>query len=291
MREIKDYEECLNEIMDSTAHYLMTNKIKNLVLGLSGGLDSTITAAIVDIMKTKYPELELHLIGISLPTVTNEPDEQDGARKCAVFCDEYYEHNINQEYEDFAIEAFGIAGDETPTSLGNIKARIRMMHLYNMAGVRKGIVLDTDNLTEHHLGFFTIHGDVGDLNIIGDLWKSELYKLAKYIRDVYFENHLLKKEALDNAIWIVPTDGNGVKAGGDMAQIAPGCTYEEVDKILDGWIHGNRTVSQFIEWCKQFVPSVSKDNIIKIVERNKNSAFKRNKLPVKIGIPQYIFTE
>lgn len=291
MREIKDYEELLEEMMDSTVHYLMTNKIKNLVLGLSGGLDSTITAAIVDIMKSKYPDLELNLIGVSLPSNSNKMDEKHGAKCCAVFCDEYYEHNINQEYENFAFETYNIAGDETFTSLGNIKARIRMMHLYNVAGVRKGIVLDTDNLTEHYLGFFTIHGDVGDLNIIGDLWKSELYNLAKYIRDVYFENHSLKKEALDNAIWIVPTDGNGVKDGGDMAQIAPGCTYEEVDKVLDGWVHGNRTVTQFIEWCKQFVPSVSKDNIIKIVERNKNSAFKRNRLPVKIGIPQYIFTE
>lgn len=291
MRKIKDFEELLDEMMDSAAHYFMTNKIKNLVLGLSGGLDSTITAAIVDIMKKKYPELELNLIGISLPSVTNEPDEQGGARKCAVFCDEYYEHNIQREFEVLQDAMYDYTEDETPISLGNIKARIRMMHLYNMAGIRKGLVLDTDNLTEHNLGFFTIHGDVADLNIIGDLWKSEIYELAKYIRDNYYSNHMLKKDALDSGIWIVPTDGNGVKSGGDMAQIAPGCTYEEVDKVLDGWIHGNRDKESFVQWCKEFVHSVSKENVLKIIERNKNSAFKRKHMPIKIGIPQYIFTD
>ena len=291
MRKIKDFDELLNDMMDSAASYFAANKIKNLVLGLSGGIDSTITAAIIDLTKKKYPELELNLIGISLPSKTNEADEQNGARQCAVFCDEYIEHNIQYEFEVIRNEAYGVTEHETPISLGNIKARIRMMHLYNMTGIRKGLVLDTDNLTEHNLGFFTIHGDVADLNIIGDLWKHEIYELIKWIMNNYYSRHLLKKEALASAIFITPTDGNGVKSGGDMAQIAPGCTYEEVDKVLDGWIHGTRDKESFIQWCKEFVPSVSKENILKIIERNKNSEFKRKQMPIKIDIPQYNFTE
>ena len=41
--------------------------------------------------------------------------------------------------------------------------------------------MDTDNLTEHNLGFWTIHGDVADYNPIGGLWKHEVYELCKYI--------------------------------------------------------------------------------------------------------------
>ena len=52
---------------------------------------------------------------------------------------------------------------------GNIKARIRMMYLYNVAQINKGLVLSTDNYTEYLLGFWTLHGDVGDFGMIQNL--------------------------------------------------------------------------------------------------------------------------
>ena len=55
--------------------------------------------------------------------------------------------------------------------------------------------------------------------------------------------------------------------------------------------HLLETVIKKIQWCKEFVPSVSKENILKIIERNKNSEFKRKQMPIKIDIPQYNFTE
>lgn len=49
----------------------------------------------------------------------------------------------------------------TPISKGNIQARLRMIYLYNLASIHKGLVMSTDNQTEYQLGFWTIHGDVG----------------------------------------------------------------------------------------------------------------------------------
>ena len=50
-----------------------------------------------------------------------------------------------------------------------------MIMLYNAASIFKGLVVDTDNLSEHYLGFWTMHGDVGDFKPIGKLWKTEVY--------------------------------------------------------------------------------------------------------------------
>lgn len=55
----------------------------------------------------------------------------------------------------------------TPIANGNIQARCRMIHLYDIASIRKGLVMSTDNQTEYQLGFWTIHGDVSDLDQIG----------------------------------------------------------------------------------------------------------------------------
>lgn len=56
-----------------------------------------------------------------------------------------------------------------------LEPRCRMMYLYDIASIRKGLVMSTDNQTEYQLGFWTIHGDVGDFDPIQDLWKSNLY--------------------------------------------------------------------------------------------------------------------
>lgn len=57
------------------------------------------------------------------------------------------------------------------------QARCRMMYLYDIASRHKGLVMSTDNQTEYQLGFWTIHGDVGDFDPIQDLWKTEVYEL------------------------------------------------------------------------------------------------------------------
>lgn len=75
--------------------------------------------------------------------------------------------------------------EQTKIANGNIMARLRMMYLYNQAGIKKGIVIDTDNLTEHYLGFWTIHGDEGDLIlwVVSGKQKYTLF-LSGYMRSI-----------------------------------------------------------------------------------------------------------
>ena len=208
MKEIKDYKKVFETLISETEKYLKNNNLKAMILGISGGIDSTVTAAICHEVEKRNPYIKF--IGVSLPCNTNS-DEENLSAKAAMegFCKagNYWTENLQEEYA--LVKSICEAHTKsTPISQGNIKARLRMIYLYNLASTMGGLVMDTDNLTEHYLGFFTIHGDVADYNPIGGLWKHEVYELAKYIRNLYSYHGAgsVMVEALDKAIEITPTE-------------------------------------------------------------------------------------
>lgn len=298
----RDYKMVYDQIIKQTGEYCKKYNLKSMVLGLSGGLDSTVCAAILREVSKQYG---IKLIGISLPCSTNSRLERSTATTCGdCFCDEYKEVNLQDLYLLIKGKCDTEIGESTKISQGNLKARLRMIMLYNAASINNGIVIDTDNLTEHYLGFFTIHGDVGDFKPIGKLWKTEVYELANYVLSLYTKrleefqaNRALlegqpgelnrcqfAESALRAAINIKPTDGNGVTestnefqpSSGDLDQIAPGYTYEDVDKVLKFFVR-NPTFSP--DDLSQFVNNEfkgDKDTVSGIYKRYRNSEFKRN---------------
>ena len=108
--------------------------------------------------------------------------------------------------------------------------------------------LDTDNLTENNLGYFTIHGDVGDFNPIGCLWKTEVFELAEWLLSYYsfqlphnmYEatSEQLEKagkvfqqgRAIRDSLKLKPTAGLGI-TDSDLDEIGAE-SYEQVDNIL-----------------------------------------------------------
>ena len=278
-----DYKNVYNLLVDGIKSYCEKNNIKTLVLGISGGIDSTVVAALCK-------SSNIPLIGISMPCSTNGTDEVSSATLTGnEFCTTFEEINLEGVYETVEDFCRGTLHniDATPISRGNIKARLRMITLYDIASRMGGIVVDTDNLTEHFLGFWTIHGDDGDFNPIGCLWKHEVYGLAKWMK----ENIYKESKALDAAIEIIPTDGNGVKAGGDLAQIAPGKTYDDVDEILHAWVGlDNRIKSSVIaEYFnhgvfKALCEKHGKDTVEAVIMRSVRSEFKRKQRPFVIDV-------
>ena len=298
----RDYSQVYEQIIKQTGEYCNKYNIKSLVLGLSGGLDSTVCAAILREVSKQY---DVKLIGISLPCSTNSRIERSTAATCGdCFCDEYKEVNLQDLYLLTKAKCDTETGESTRISQGNLKARLRMIMLYNTASINNGIVIDTDNLTEHYLGFFTIHGDVGDFKPIGKLWKTEVYELANYVMDLYtkkledmeanralihenpgeFNRCQFAESALRAAINIKPTDGNGVTestnefqpSSGDLDQIAPGYTYADVDKVLKFIVY-NPTYT--VEMLNKFVNDEFNgdiDTVSGIFKRYRNSEFKRN---------------
>ena len=279
-----DYKKAFETMVGQTAKYLADNGLKTMILGLSGGLDSTITAAICHEVVKRYPQHGFKFIGVSLPCTSNTAEENDSAGLAMrAFCDEYWVENLQAQY--LLVRATCEQRyPSTPISQGNIKARLRMIYLYNLASVTGGLVMDTDNLTEHNLGFWTIHGDVADYNPIGGLWKHEVYRLCRYLfTECYPDTADPRHQALQAAYAIMPTDGNGVSAGGDMAQIAPGHTYEDVDDILKTYLEQGDDEKAM----KRLQEAYGAETVERVLTRHRRSAFKRGRMPLVIDRALY----
>ena len=282
-----DYKSVFETIVNTTVEYVKSCKLETMVLGLSGGLDSTVCAAICSKVAEKTGTA---LYGVSLPCSTNKEDENNSADLAGKeFCNVYINEGIQETFE--CIEKLCDTVSTLPStkiSQGNIKARLRMITLYDIASKMRGIVIDTDNLTEHFLGFFTVNGDVADFNPIGNLWKTEVYGLAEYMHKEVFKD----SAALKAAIEITPTDGNGV-SGSDLDQIMPGYTYADVDKILMRWV----TLSDKIKGYylkdgfaqkgtifSKLVEEYGEDNVRRVILRCVGSEFKRLPHPIPIDV-------
>jgi len=283
-----NYKEVLDNIVNTLCDYLVKSNIKTVVNGLSGGLDSTVTSALLRIVCDKIG-IQLH--GLSLPCSTNKEDEVDGAKLAGTeFCNQFIEYNIQNLYEATQ-KACNKTSAMLPTNIsqGNIKARIRMNLLYDYAGQHRGIVIDNDMLTEHYLGFMTVNGDVGDISPLANLWKTEVYELANYLYNNVFKG----SKALLHAMEITPTDGNGV-SNSDLDQIMPGYTYYDVDKILMPWVGLDERIKEdFIKndfenvkgtVFEKIVEKYGKDNVKRVIMRSVKSEFKRYPHPIPIDM-------
>lgn len=282
-------KENLNKIREKTSEYLERYSIKCLVIGISGGIDSALNCAI---LRPICVNLGIKLIGVSLPTDSNKIDEVNRANNIGrLFCDIFLEKNINEICESVN-ERFSNNIDRLLTfndkiRYGNIKARMRMIALYNEAYKHNGVVVDNDNKTEHLLGFWTLNGDVGDITPMADLYKTEVYDLAEYLVEYELKTKE-EKDALTACIECVATDGLGITSS-DLDQLGVP-SYRTVDLILKNFVEepSGDSFGTLIHELKYNSISYKDENEVRewvnvIVKRNQNSNFKRNH-PYKIKL-------
>ncbi|MHA1728899.1 MAG: NAD(+) synthase [Promethearchaeota archaeon] len=237
--EEKKLREGIRNIRSELKKYLLKNKLKSLIIGLSGGIDSAICVALAEPVCS---ELGIKFIGRSLPILTNKSEEIERARDIGEnFRLEFKEIVLDHAYIYLsqAIKEVKEDGGETEMEEkireGNIKVRVRMIYLYNLAALHNGMVLSTDNWTELMLGFWTLHGDIGDYGMVQQLDKTEVYEMARIIvSDLRKRGEKYKASALEDCINATPTDGLGI-TNSDLDQIKAD-SYEEVDKILHAYI-------------------------------------------------------
>lgn len=324
-----NYEHVFNVLVDKTAEYVTSNNLKAMVLGISGGIDSTVVAAICHEVSKKT---DIPLIGRSLPIKNKEDEFSVSELVGEAFCDEFKVFNLSNSYKASLFDLCADAGlikdckgydwywvsdleeltGRTPIANGNLQARCRMKHLYDIASIRKGLVMSTDNQTEYQLGFWTIHGDVGDFDPIQDLWKTEVYGLANYLRDRYkskalealhndYKETCDKYRAMSYAVYssckLIPTDGLGI-SNSDLEQIGAK-SYDEVDDILSRYIpfkeyrqkhgeplHPHDEIAESDCWSQLCVRH-GEDVVNKVWSRHLASEFKRKKAPIYISRELY----
>ena len=185
--QMEKYKSIYQQIIVSMTKYIFNSKINSLVIGISGGLDSAVNTIICNEV---CKQLGIPLYGYFIQIESNKPEEKERANLIGKhYCNEYKEVDLTKEYIILrdAMESSIINKYETDFQkkirFGNIKARMRMIFLYNVSQAYKGIVLDNDNKTERNLGFWTLNGDVGDITPLASLWKTEVYELMQYIKE------------------------------------------------------------------------------------------------------------
>jgi len=281
-------EKPLTVFRESVANllkYCQENGIKNLVTGSSGGLDSAIVLNIAG-CAAQQSNGEISSYGVCLPIESPIDSVRLGTLAIRqASCIELSDPELEIVFLEMS-EAVSINCANTKrlkVAFGNLKARIRMMYLYHLANTFEsgpGMVMSTDNLSEYLMGFWTLHGDVGDYGPIQGLWKGyELYDLARAIG--------VPQEIIDAK----PDDGLGVTSGGDEEQL--GASYTTIDHIMNTLLccdfQPNGSLRQLENLPE--VSGVDPEIVKHIAKRCLMTAYKR-KVPINIsrkqlGLPEY----
>ncbi|RIW29355.1 ammonia-dependent NAD(+) synthetase [Bacillus salacetis] len=223
-----DPKEEIRRSVDLMKDYLKKNSfLKSLVLGISGGQDSTLVGKLaqkaVDELNEENGTDEYQFIAVRLP-YGKQNDEKD-ALDAVEFIQPSKSYTVNIKG---AVDASAAAMKEAGVALsdftkGNEKARERMKVQYSMAAMNKGVVLGTDHSAEAVTGFYTKHGDgAADLVPIFRLNKRQGRALLK---ELGAPEHLYTKiptaDLEDNRPMIPDEEALGV-------------TYEQIDDFLEG---------------------------------------------------------
>lgn len=187
-------------------------KTNGVIIGLSGGIDSSVTAALC--VRALGHE---KTFGLLMPTQTTQQQDIDDAIKIATLLGvKYAIENISPSINGF--KQFKVFDPKRKIVNGNLAARFRMSLLYYYANLHNWLVIGTGNKSELLVGYFTKFGDGGcDLLPIGDLYKCQVRQLAEYL-DIPPE---IINKAPSAGLWPGQTDEDEL-----------GINYDTLDKIL-----------------------------------------------------------
>ena len=189
---------------------------KKGVVGLSGGVDSALTAFLAVEALGKE-----NVIGVRMPYRTSSPESLEHAQ---LVVDQL---GIPSKTIDISAAVDGYLkqiGDADPHRLGNIMARERMIVLFDLSAAHKALPLGTSNKSERLLGYFTWHGDdAPPVNPLGDLFKTQVWELARHVG---VPEEIVGKPATADLI-------KGQTDEGDL-----GVSYAVADRILYHLIRG-----------------------------------------------------
>ena len=201
----------------------MPNKAESLVIGISGGIDSSVSS-------TLSAMTGLKTIVVSMP-IKQKKNQYDLSLKHQEWLIKNFKNvEVHTLELDKLFETFksSLSKFDNEHGMANSRARLRMTTLYQVAAANKGIVVGTGNKIEDFgVGFYTKYGDGGvDISPIGDCKKTEVWELGRELK------------ILDEIINAQPTDGLWVDGRTDEDQL--GLSYKELEEAINNPNSSNR---------------------------------------------------
>ncbi|MBI4397632.1 MAG: NAD+ synthase [Candidatus Omnitrophica bacterium] len=247
--------------------YVRKNRFERVLLGLSGGLDSALSAVLAtDAIGAS------NVLGVTMPGPYSSPGSREDSRRLAENLGiEFRERPIREIY-DLKIRAIiekkrqehaSVLEDAKITlAMENLQARLRALELMYISNDESRLLLTTGNKSELAMGYCTLYGDMsGGLCVLGDVYKTEVYRLAEYrnsISPVIPRESILKKPSAE----LRPDQT-------DQDSLPP---YEVLDEILYWYIEKNKTAEE-IEKLAELRPS--SELIRQVIRKVDHNEYKR----------------
>lgn len=244
-------------IVDWIKNYTETNQLKGLVIGLSGGIDSSVTSVLC--AKTGLPTLCLEM------PIHQAKSHVERTKEHIQFLKKKYPNvtdlqvDLTSVFDQFVKQIPPTNQKTYQMALANTRARLRMTTLYYFAGLQGYLVVGTGNKIEDFgVGFYTKYGDGGvDISPIADLMKSQVYQLAEYL------------EVPQSIIKAKPSDGLFDDERTDEDQL--GASYDEFEWAME-YIEKGKKTKNISERQKQVLHI--------FMQLNKANQHKMNPIPI-----------
>lgn len=269
-------EEIYSAIILGFRDYILDNGFKSVLLGMSGGMDSALVSVIaVDAIGASNVKL------VMLPSEFTTQESLEDAEELA--------KNLGVEYQSISIvEMLKLAKntipDISPLAYENLQARIRGNILMTIANFANSLLITTGNKSENAVGYATLYGDMcGGFNPIKDLYKTDVYKLARYRNQNVPSLISVQSQEISVMPERIFTKAPSAELSYDQRDSDSLPEYEILDQILNLYIEENMGAKEII--AKGF----DQETVQKIVKLVKNSEFKRKQSAIGVKISKCSF--
>jgi NAD+ synthase (glutamine-hydrolysing) len=260
--ESSDTADTWNALVLGTRDYVRKCGFRKALVGLSGGIDSALVAAIaVEALGAE------NVLGVGMPSEFSSSGSVDDARALTVNLGIRYEliaiHDAFTAYQStleplFAGTPFGLAEE-------NVQSRIRGALLMALSNKFGALVLTTGNKSEMSTGYCTLYGDmVGALAVIGDVLKTRVYALSRYANR--------EREVIPRATMEKPPSAELRPGQRDTDSLPP---YEVLDPILEAYVERYASAEQIVDERKAAGGPVDLALVRRVLQLVERSEYKR----------------